>query len=588
MLPGRLLASAAVVVAGALLAGCSSSPEGTSSESPTPSDSTSSAAPAPTDSAGASLAAFYGQKLAWTGCGGDFQCAKLRVPLDYAAPTGASIQLALIRLRTASDKRIGSLILNPGGPGGSGVDYARAARAVVDESVRARYDVVGFDPRGVARSSPVECLDDKQTDTFLAADGTPRRPRRRWRQIEKLWPRSSRSGLQARGRRRSYAHIEHARSAVRDMDILRAALGDEKLTWLGFSYGTMLGATYADLFPTRVGRMVLDGAIDPDAHQRRAHRTARRRASRSRSTTSCSGLRSSSSDCPLPRGEQAGHRPHPGVHQTTLDSAPQTRPSDPKRPLTQALADECRSLSYLYFPAYGDWDQLLIRVDLQASFDGDGSHVLLSMIDERTSAATRRATTPTTSNVGALRRQRSRPSRPPDGRAVAGARRPVVEGGARLRRVHSRGGSCRTSTGTCPGHRPAARRSPPPARRRSWSWARRTTPPLPIRGRSRSPSSSRRACSSPGWARVTPAYGKGSQCTDSAIDRYLRHRRHARPPARSATDPGGSGRDPRLRVTRRSYAGSGGPLRLGYPHAPCPALGLTYAALAQSVRATHS
>ncbi len=369
-LPGRLLATTAVLVSGALLAGCSSTPDDTPSETPSASASTT-ATPAPSQSGAASLAAYYDQKLAWAGCGGAFQCAKLTVPLDYAKPSGETIQISVIRLRTGDqDKKIGSLILNPGGPGGSGVDYARAARAVVDEAVRARYDVVGFDPRGIARSAPVACLDDKQTDAFLAADGSPD-DAAEVAEVEKL----SKQFAEACKTRSAkvYAHID-TESVARDTDVLRAALGDEKLYWLGASYGTFIGATYADLFPTKVGRMVLDGAIDPTltnvelTHgQAKGFELALRRFVEDCITQS---------DCPLPRDVQGGLD---RIQQffDDVDATPLAT-GDKKRPLTQSLAQNA-VLSYLYFPPF-DWEQL--RYGLSSAFDGDGS-VLLSMLDER-------------------------------------------------------------------------------------------------------------------------------------------------------------------------------------------------------------
>ena len=204
------------------------------------------------------LERFYAQKLAWARCDGEFQCAKLKVPLDYDKPAGTTITLALLRVRASGD-RLGSLVINPGGPGGSGVDDARAARAVISDNVRKRYDVVGFDPRGVGTSSPVKCLTDTQLDELIAADPTPDTPAEvdatvtLFRQFAQ---RCKEGGGDLLG------HVS-TREAARDMDVLRAALGDRKLTYLGKSYGTFLGATYAELFPRNVGRMVLDGALDP-------------------------------------------------------------------------------------------------------------------------------------------------------------------------------------------------------------------------------------------------------------------------------------------------------------------------------------
>jgi pimeloyl-ACP methyl ester carboxylesterase len=372
----RLVTGVGAVVAAVALAACSGR-IGSITESPLPTTSGSGTS-SPSASASASvdpaLASFYDQKLSWSGCGGGFECAKLTVPLDYADPSGDTIRIAVLRLRTTDQAhRIGSLVLNPGGPGGSGVDFARAARAVVDAPVRAKYDIVGFDPRGVAGSSPVQCLDDKQLDEFVAADGTPDDATEVARS-EKL-SKEFADACRARSPK-IYAHIS-TEEAVRDIDILRAALGDEKLNWLGYSYGTLLGATYADLFPTKVGRMVLDGALDPSlTNVELIHGQAKGfELALHRFVQDCARQ----SDCPLPRGEQAGVD-RIAQFLAEVDAKPLAT-NDPKRPLTQALAQNAIA-SYLYFPSYGDWDSL--RFGLQSAFDGDGS-VLLSMLDERLS-----------------------------------------------------------------------------------------------------------------------------------------------------------------------------------------------------------
>ena len=163
---------------------------------------------------------------------------------------------------TASDpaRRIGSLVVNPGGPGGSGVQYAQAARTVISPAVRARFDVVGFDPRGVGGSVPaVHCLTGPQMDTYLQTNDHP------VTQAE-LATVVAQSKLFVQGcERRSGALLPYVgtRNAAHDMDVLRAALGDAKLTYLGKSYGTYLGAWYAQEFPAHVRAMVLDGAVDP-------------------------------------------------------------------------------------------------------------------------------------------------------------------------------------------------------------------------------------------------------------------------------------------------------------------------------------
>jgi pimeloyl-ACP methyl ester carboxylesterase len=180
--------------------------------------------------------------------------------MDYQHPAVKSLHLALIRLPAGDrKKRIGSLVINPGGPGGSGVDYARAAKQVISGDVRDRYDVVGFDPRGVGRSDPVHCLSNTETDAFFAADPTPETPE----QVAQWAATSKGFADKCAARAGEELKFVGTRDAAHDLDILKSALGDQKLYYLGKSYGTELGATYADEFPMHVGRMVLDGVIDP-------------------------------------------------------------------------------------------------------------------------------------------------------------------------------------------------------------------------------------------------------------------------------------------------------------------------------------
>ena len=184
--------------------------------------------------------------------------ADLRVPLDYAQPGGRSIRLALLRVPALDQRaRLGSMVVNPGGPGGSGVDYAAGADSQYGDALRRVFDVVGFDPRGVGASVPVECVSDRQLDRFVASDPDP----------ETAAERAASDGLvrELGGGclKRDGAVTRHVSTVevAKDLDVLRAALGDRKLTYFGASYGTSIGATYADLFPRNVGRMVLDGAL---------------------------------------------------------------------------------------------------------------------------------------------------------------------------------------------------------------------------------------------------------------------------------------------------------------------------------------
>ncbi|MGL4744088.1 MAG: alpha/beta hydrolase [Dermatophilaceae bacterium] len=248
---GRTGAALALVVAVGL-AGCS-----TDDGESTPSGSVIPLGPPPGLER---LARFYDQPLEWTDCAGA-QCSRLEVPVDYDAPDGETIEIAVTRVPAEQQsKRAGSLVVNPGGPGASGVDYAQAADFIVGSGVRDTYDIVGFDPRGVARSAPVDCVTDRGLDDYLGADPTPDTPAERT-QLRSLAAAFGESCVKNSGALVGHVSTENA---ARDMDVLRAALGDEQLAYLGKSYGTLLGSTYAELFPKQVGRMVLDGAIAPD------------------------------------------------------------------------------------------------------------------------------------------------------------------------------------------------------------------------------------------------------------------------------------------------------------------------------------
>ena len=263
----RRAGTAAVLVAVALLlTGCSSDPDvredragaGTSSAGSADAGRT----PAATTAARTGpLARYYEQRLRWSPCHRGFECSRLEVPLDYARPDGRTIRLAVVRLRRDGDGPRRSLVLNPGGPGASGVDYALAADAVVSRAVRRRFDVVGFDPRGVQRSAPISCLTDAQLDRFNSIDASPDTPDEE-QELLREWSGLGRGCLA--GKPAVTAHVSTVET-VRDLDVLRAALGDRRLSYLGKSYGTFLGLGYAGRFPKRVGRLVLDGQLDPTA-----------------------------------------------------------------------------------------------------------------------------------------------------------------------------------------------------------------------------------------------------------------------------------------------------------------------------------
>ena len=187
------------------------------------------------------------------------ECATIVVPLDYDDASAGTIALPLIR-RPADDEdsRIGSLLVNPGGPGVSGVDFVRNASSVYSPDVRERFDIVGWDPRGVAASDPaVDCTDD--LDAYISLDPSPD-------SVEEQQASNAEAELLAEAcAARSADLLPYLATeyTARDMDRIRAALGDEKLSYFGYSYGTYLGAVYAELFPEKIRAMVLDAAADP-------------------------------------------------------------------------------------------------------------------------------------------------------------------------------------------------------------------------------------------------------------------------------------------------------------------------------------
>jgi pimeloyl-ACP methyl ester carboxylesterase len=213
---------------------------------------------------GAAAASAPVPSLAWTKCYKHFQCTTARVPLDYDEPAGSSIRLALIRLKASNPKhKIGSLFLNPGGPGGSGVDMVRfGGRFLFSDKVRARFDLVGFDPRGIAASAPLRCFDTfEEALAVLAPMAFPVTSAE-----EQVWVEADRALADACAQRGN-AIIDHMSTAnvARDLDLLRRAVGDSRLSYAGYSYGSYLGATYANLFPNKVRALVVDGVLDPIA-----------------------------------------------------------------------------------------------------------------------------------------------------------------------------------------------------------------------------------------------------------------------------------------------------------------------------------
>ncbi|MEV0093548.1 alpha/beta hydrolase [Streptomyces sp. NPDC050738] len=254
-----------VTAALALLTGCDSG--GTDSPVPEAKGSTTPAPPAPAPSQGGSVlpASLTSQKPNWGSCKdspGGWSCATVKVPLDYAHPAGETISLALVRKKARSgSSRLGSLLVNFGGPGGSGVDILPQAASEY-RNLNTRYDLVSWDPRGVSRSAGVVCRSDaQQAAAERSVDLTPDTPA----ETAAYFKDTADFGQGCKERSGKVLPYVTTSNTARDMDLMRAVLGDAKLHYLGFSYGTELGGTYAHLFPTHVGRIVLDAVVDPTA-----------------------------------------------------------------------------------------------------------------------------------------------------------------------------------------------------------------------------------------------------------------------------------------------------------------------------------
>ncbi|MFE0446893.1 alpha/beta hydrolase [Streptomyces fungicidicus] len=287
--------------------------------------------------------------------GGDWQCATLRVPLDWSKPDGSTIGLALIRAKATGDDRLGSLLFNFGGPGGSGVSMMPSYAASVSK-LRERYDLVSWDPRGVAASEGVRCRDDKDIQAAESSvDGTPDTPAEERTFLEDAAG-FGKGCQKAAGK--LMAHVSTTDTA-RDMDRIRQVLGDDRLNYFGISYGTELGGVYAHLFPKKVGRMTLDAVVDPSAdtfghakNQTRGFQTALDNYLKSTG-----------------RDPEQGSREIAGLLDR-IDSEPLPT-SSPGRELTQTLA-----LTGIVLPLYSKSSWPVLTSALEAAEEGDGSELL--------------------------------------------------------------------------------------------------------------------------------------------------------------------------------------------------------------------
>ncbi|MET0766417.1 MAG: alpha/beta hydrolase, partial [Aeromicrobium sp.] len=321
--------------------------------------------PEPLDAAApAGLESFYQQDLDWAECG-EAQCAWVTVPIDYAEPDGDTTRIRMA-LYPATGDATRSIFVNPGGPGGSAIDFAGQMATSFGDGVREEADVVGVDPRGVGLSTPLECLSDSEFDAYAASDPDPDDPAE---------IRASRAGLAAMGQAcldnsgDLAAHVSTVEVA-RDMDVVRALLGRTTLDWFGASYGTELGSVYAELFPEKVGRMVLDGAVDPSLDN--IESSFGQAIGFQRALTAYAEDCVASDDCPIGDDAEAGIAKIADLLEQ-LDAEPLEGAGD--RELTEGLA---------YFgiavTLYDKETWPYLTQALTAAFDGDGS-VLVALSD---------------------------------------------------------------------------------------------------------------------------------------------------------------------------------------------------------------
>ena len=322
------------------------------------------------EAASGSLSRFYQQDLTWTDCDGG-ECTDVEVPIDYDEPDGETLQLAVKVIKSKGEGGR-SLFINPGGPGGGVVDFTDYMAEILPAEVLDSYDIVGVDPRGIGQSTPVDCVSDKVLDQFFAKDPSPD-DAAEVAQFRKLT-----AGMGAGCQKESgelAAHIS-TEEAARDHDVVRALLKAKTFDWFGYSYGTQLGATYASLFPEKVGRMVLDGALDTSLSYIDllfGQSTGFDRALRAY-VEDC--LRQD--DCPLDGDVDAALKQIADFLKS-VDAEPLK--TDEERELTEGLA-----YIGVFYPLYAPelWPDLTDA--LRAGFEGDGTP-LLGLSDQYTERA---------------------------------------------------------------------------------------------------------------------------------------------------------------------------------------------------------
>ncbi|MEW2394728.1 alpha/beta hydrolase [Streptomyces sp. NPDC046862] len=356
---GRWTALAAAAV---FMAGCSGGSSGGGSDDGK--DDAGASAPSSSDTSSKLPASLTSQKLDWGRCkataegpapGGDWQCATLKTPLDWKKPSGETIGLALIRSKSTGGQggRIGSLLFNFGGPGGSGVSMMPSYADIVS-SLHERYDLVSWDPRGVGGSEGVRCRTDKDIQAAESVDATPDDAAEETAYLKDAADFGA-GCEKAAGKLLS--HVSTTDTA-RDMDLMRQVLGDKQTHYFGISYGTELGGVYAHLFPKNVGRLVLDAVVDPSAdaegHARNQARGFQRALDNYLKST--------------------GQNPKEGTRKIVdllkrIDAKP--LPASSGRELTQTLA-----VTGIVLPLYSEQSWPTLTSALKAAEDGDGSELL--------------------------------------------------------------------------------------------------------------------------------------------------------------------------------------------------------------------
>ncbi|WP_434081487.1 alpha/beta fold hydrolase [Sanguibacter sp. Z1732] len=248
--PSRRIGLISLLAGALLLAACAPAPMLQPPDAATPE--------APPEGGANGLQEYYDQDLDWTDCGDRHRCTRVQVPMDYDDPDGDTIELA-VKVAEALGTSEGALFVNPGGPGSSGLEFLDSVDAMFSGPILQRFDVVGFDPRGVGESDAVRCLDSEGLDSYygsffeVTTDAG-------WEDFVATETDYGQECLENTGDLLGFVDTV---SAAQDLDVLRAVMGEDSMTYLGYSYGTFLGATYAEHFPDRVHRLVLDGAMNP-------------------------------------------------------------------------------------------------------------------------------------------------------------------------------------------------------------------------------------------------------------------------------------------------------------------------------------